>query len=52
VPIEGRTVINVVLEPDTRALDEVVMVAYGTAPKESVTGAITAVNTKSIESVL
>lgn len=49
VPIEGRTVINVVLEPDTRALDEVVMVAYGTAPKESVTGAITAVNTKSIE---
>ncbi|PKP42105.1 MAG: SusC/RagA family TonB-linked outer membrane protein [Bacteroidetes bacterium HGW-Bacteroidetes-10] len=49
VQISGRTTINVELEQDALALDEVVMVAYGTAKKSSVTGAISSVNAASIE---
>ena len=44
VQIGGRAVINVELEQDALALDEVVMVAYGTAKKSSVTGSISSVN--------
>lgn len=49
VPIQNRSVVNVKLEYDAVKLDEVVMVAYGTALKESITGSISSVNTKSIE---
>ena len=47
--IEGRKVINIILAPDTEFLDDVVVVAYGTAKKESVTGAIATVKSESIE---
>lgn len=41
---------NVVLEPDSEQLDEVVIsVAYGSAKKSSLTGAISAVNKEQIE---
>ena len=36
--INGRAVINVVFDPDTEALDETIVVAYGTAKKSSFTG--------------
>ena len=49
VPIDNRNVINVQLETDAVALEEVVMVAYGTAKKSSVTGSITSVSSASIE---
>ncbi len=49
VAVNGKAVINVVLQPDAMALDETVVVAYGTAKKESITGAITSVNSKSLE---
>jgi len=49
VPINNRSVVNVQLEYDAVTLDEVIMVAYGTAQKESITGSISSVNTKSIE---
>lgn len=49
VKVENRKVVNVVMEPDALALDEVVMVAYGTAKKSSVTGAINSVNSATIE---
>ncbi|QIP12334.1 TonB-dependent receptor [Spirosoma aureum] len=39
VPVGGRTAINVTLEEDTKALDEVVVVGYGTQRKSDVTGA-------------
>jgi TonB-linked SusC/RagA family outer membrane protein len=39
VPVGGRTEINVTLEEDTKALDEVVVVGYGTQRKSDVTGA-------------
>jgi TonB-linked SusC/RagA family outer membrane protein len=39
VPVGGRTEINITLEEDTKALDEVVVVGYGTQRKSDVTGA-------------
>lgn len=49
VPINSRDIINVELEADAFILDEVVMVAYGTAKRESITGAISTVNSRAIE---
>ena len=49
VQIANRAVLNVELEQDALALDEVVMVAYGTAKKSSVTGSIASVNSAAIE---
>ena len=49
VAIGNRSVVNVQMEYDAVSLDEVIMVAYGTAPKESITGSISAVNTKAID---
>jgi TonB-linked SusC/RagA family outer membrane protein len=49
--IGGRTVINVELSPDTKALEEVVVVGYGTQKKESIVGSISSINNKSIVSI-
>ncbi|MCI2083147.1 MAG: SusC/RagA family TonB-linked outer membrane protein [Bacteroidales bacterium] len=38
VPVSGRTVIDVIMEYSTEAIDDVIVVAYGTAKKESFTG--------------
>ena len=46
--VEGRGVINILLAPDTESLDELVVVAYGVAKKESVTGAISTVKNEAI----
>lgn len=40
IPVAGRTHIDVVLETDIQALEEVVVVGYGTQRKEAITGAI------------
>ena len=45
VPVEGRNVINVDLEPSVEALEEVVFVGYGRQTRETVTGAITSIGT-------
>lgn len=44
-----KTVVNVTLKADAETLDEVVVVAYGTAKKESLTGSISVVDSKKIE---
>ena len=49
IQVSGRTSINIELELDALALDEVVMVAYGSTKKSSVTGSIASVNATSIE---
>ncbi|SEA35503.1 TonB-linked outer membrane protein, SusC/RagA family [Segatella bryantii] len=41
--------LNVNLQPDRQNLDEVVVVAYGTAKRQSITGAISVVDGKKIE---
>ena len=49
VAVEGRTEINVDLPEDLAALDEVVIVGYGSKKKSVVTGAISSVNSKQFE---
>jgi TonB-linked SusC/RagA family outer membrane protein len=49
VPVDGNLSFNIVLEEETTGLDEVVIVGYGTQKKESVTGAISTVNTEDLK---
>lgn len=49
VTVGERNVINITMKEDVKALDEVVVVAYGTQKKSSITGAISQVNSKDIE---
>jgi len=47
-PVNGRTVINLQLRPDTRQLNEVVVVGYGTQQRRDVTSSIASINTRDI----
>src|SRR5690606_13607686 len=44
VPVGGRSTINVTLEEDAQALEEVVIIGYGQTTIEDATGAVVAVN--------
>ena len=43
VPVEGRLVVDCELEVDAMALEDVVVVAYGSTKREAMTGSVTAV---------
>ena len=43
IPVNGRTVIDVVMEEESEMLEEVVVVGYGTQRKSDVTGSVTSV---------
>lgn len=49
VPAGTQTVINVSLDPDTRTLDEVVVVGYGTQKKLNLTAAVDQVSGEALE---
>ncbi|WP_236976158.1 SusC/RagA family TonB-linked outer membrane protein [Membranihabitans maritimus] len=49
IQVEGRTEVSVVLTEDSETLEEVVVIGYGTAKKESLTGAITTLNSDNIQ---
>jgi len=51
VQIANRSVVNIQLKTDTKALEEVVVVGYGTRTKESVTSAVSTVQAEDIEKV-
>ncbi|WP_442265890.1 SusC/RagA family TonB-linked outer membrane protein [Tenacibaculum sp. ZS6-P6] len=51
IAVDGRTNVNVILEEDTSTLEEVVVVGYGTKKKSLVTGAISSIDSKEIQSV-
>ena len=51
IPVNGRSVVDVALSPDAMSLDEVIMVAYGTAKKSSFTGAASVVKQDAIKDV-
>ncbi|MEG1511993.1 MAG: carboxypeptidase-like regulatory domain-containing protein, partial [Bacteroidales bacterium] len=51
VPVGGRSVINVSLKADAIALDETIVVAYGTAKKGTFTGAASVVKNDAIKDV-
>ncbi|WP_434086520.1 SusC/RagA family TonB-linked outer membrane protein [Pontibacter populi] len=44
VAIGGQTTFNVALQPDVKALEEIVVVGYGTQKKSDVTGSVTSVS--------
>jgi len=50
VAINGRTTINVVLAEDAQALDEVVIIGYGTTTVKDATGAVSAINSEDFNS--
>ena len=43
IKVEGRTVVDVLLVPDTESLSEVVVIGYGTTKKEDLTGSVATV---------
>ena len=47
-PVNGKLVINAALSPDAVNLYDVVVVAYGVAKKEAITGAVTQVGANAI----
>ena len=50
IPVEGKSTINLALEPTEETLEEVTVVAYGEQKRESVTGSITTVRPSSLKS--
>ena len=49
VAVEGRTVVDVILAADAEFLEDVLVVAYGTAKKESFTGSAQTIKSEQIE---
>ncbi|MDR1583840.1 MAG: carboxypeptidase-like regulatory domain-containing protein, partial [Prevotellaceae bacterium] len=49
ITVGNRTVINVALLGDTQALDEVVVVGYGTQKKVNLSGAVSTISSKGLE---
>ena len=49
VNIEGRSVVDISLIPDITALEEVVVIGYGTVQKKDLTGAVASVDVDQIE---
>lgn len=43
IPVDGRTTVNLTMEEDMAALDEVVVVGYGTQRREAVTGSVSSI---------
>ncbi|MFD2941646.1 SusC/RagA family TonB-linked outer membrane protein [Flavobacterium notoginsengisoli] len=48
IPVGTKNVINVSLKPDTKALDEVIVVGYGTRKKSDITGSVSSVTAKEL----
>lgn len=46
VHVKGKTVVNVTLQSDAKALDEVVVVGYGTSKRSDLTGSVVSVKAK------
>ena len=49
IPLRGRTILTVEMEPEVTALDEVVVVGYGSMRKSDLTGSVTSVKTNEAE---
>ena len=47
-PVDGQTTIDIILQEDAQALDEVVVVGYGTQQKEDITGSISVIDNKEL----
>lgn len=49
VPVNNKSVINISLAPDTKSLEEVVVVGYGSVQRKDLTGAIASVGSEQIK---
>jgi TonB-linked SusC/RagA family outer membrane protein len=49
IPFEGQSTIDVALESESIAMDEIIVVAYGEATKETFTGSAAEVNSEQLE---
>lgn len=49
IPVKGQTTLKVTLEENTEALEEVVVIGYGTVKKSTLTGAVAKMDAKAIE---
>ncbi|MDT0622320.1 SusC/RagA family TonB-linked outer membrane protein [Croceitalea vernalis] len=52
ISIEGRSTLNVTLQPDAEALNEVVIVGYGTSNKRELTGSVATIKKDAIVNVV
>ena len=48
VDVNGRNVVNIIMEEDTKLLDEVVVVGYGTQKKASITGSVATITSEKL----
>ena len=48
VSVNGKTSLSVILQEDSKTLDEVVVVGYGTMKKSDISGAVTTVNQEAV----
>ncbi|MGV3640660.1 MAG: SusC/RagA family TonB-linked outer membrane protein, partial [Adhaeribacter sp.] len=51
VAVANRSQVNVTMQVDAKALDEVVVVGYGTQKKENLTGSVSAISSKELTAV-
>ncbi|MCF4101100.1 TonB-dependent receptor [Gillisia sp. M10.2A] len=51
VAVNGRTSLNITLQVDSEALDEIVVVGYGTQRREAVTGSVASLDGESLREV-
>ncbi|GAB3649423.1 TonB-dependent receptor [Echinicola sediminis] len=51
VPVENRSTIDIILQSDVSALEEVVVVGYGEVKKKDLTGAVSSIGNRELNSV-
>ena len=51
VAVKGQTMIKVLLQDDSQALEEVVVIGYGTVQKKDLTGSVASVSAKQLEAI-
>ncbi|RNI28470.1 TonB-dependent receptor [Rufibacter immobilis] len=51
VPLNGRTTMNAALASDAKAIDEVVVIGYGTVPRKELTGSVASVTSKDLQDI-
>ncbi len=50
IPVDGKTLINVVLEESSEQLEEIVVVGYGSQVKKDITGSVSTLKAETLES--
>ena len=51
IVVGNRSVINLVLAPDVKALEEIVVIGYGTVKKSDLTGSVSSISAKQMEEI-